>query len=230
MFDRLRVICFDLDDTFWDVGSVLLRAESRVQGFLEQRYPRLAARHSRESFMAARLALARAEPGMAHDLTWLRTETMRLLALEAGCPEAVGREAFEVFIAARNEVQVFDDVRPALRRLARRYRLATFSNGNADLARIGLANEFVLSLNSEQVGFAKPHVNAYASVAARLGVATAEMAYVGDDPGNDIEGARAAGCRTVWVNRRAHRWPDTHAPADLEVAELGALAEFAERR
>ena len=119
MLDGLKVLCFDLDDTFWDIRRVLERAEQRVAHFLGERYPKLA-RHSRSDLLAARMALAREMPERAHDLTWLRTETLRRLAVDDGYPDHVGAEAFDVFIAARNEVELFPDVRPALERLAAR--------------------------------------------------------------------------------------------------------------
>ncbi|MCU0758761.1 MAG: HAD-IA family hydrolase [Steroidobacteraceae bacterium] len=222
MLDGLQALCFDLDDTFWDVRRVLERAEQRVAGFLAAHYPRLA-RHSRAELMAARMALAREVPVRAHDLTWLRTETLRRLAVDAGYPGAVGEQAFEVFIAARNEVDLFPDVRPALDRLAAHYTLATFSNGNADLGRIGLAPLFAVTLNAERVGVAKPHPGAFAAVARELGCEPGRMLYVGDDPQADVAGARAAGLRTAWINRHGAAWPDAHAPADLEIVDLHQL-------
>ena len=223
MLHDLQVLCFDLDDTFWDVRPVLDRAEQRVGEFLERRYPRLARNYTRADFFTARMRLAAAEPGKAHDLTWLRTETMRRLAVEAGYADAVGVEAFEVFIAARNEVELFPDVRPALERFAARFRLATLSNGNADLESIGLAPLFAVMLNAERLGIAKPHPRAFAALARELGCAPRQMLYVGDDPQADVIGARAAGLRTAWVNRRGAAWPDVGPRADLEIASFGDL-------
>jgi len=227
MLDGLKVLCFDLDDTFWDIRRVLERAEQRVAHFLGERYPKLA-RHSRSDLLAARMALAREMPERAHDLTWLRTETLRRLAVDDGYPDHVGAEAFDVFIAARNEVELFPDVRPALERLAARYTLATFSNGNADLDRIGLAPMFSVSLNAERVGVAKPHPEAFAAVVRELDCAPAEMLYVGDDPQADVAGARGAGLRTAWINRHGAPWPGAHDPADLEITDLHHLEALLE--
>jgi putative hydrolase of the HAD superfamily len=49
------------------------------------------------------------------------------------------------------------------------------------------------------------------------------MLYVGDDPHADVLGARAAGLRTAWVNRRGLPWPDVGPAAELEVASLEQL-------
>jgi putative hydrolase of the HAD superfamily len=159
-------------------------------------------------------------------MTWLRTEALRRIALRHGHDGAVGEAAFEVFIAARNEVDLFDDVVPALVALGARYPLATFSNGNADLRRIGLHDHFVGMLNAESVGCAKPEAGAFLAAAAALGVAPQEMLYVGDNPHLDVVAARAAGCRAAWVNRTGTPWPAELSPTpDLEVSHLLELSD-----
>lgn len=219
----LRALCFDLDDTLWDVHSVLRRAEQAVAGFLAREYPALSAVHSVETSMAARMELARAEPGRAHDLTWLRTEAMTRLALGVGLPARVGAEAFEVFIAARNDVTLYADVLPALALLRQRLPLATLSNGNADLERIGLAPHFQVMLNAREIGAAKPDPRAFAAVASALQMDPGQIAYVGDDPHADVFGARGAGMQTVWINRNARSWPSEARAADHQIEDLSAL-------
>lgn len=222
---QVRALCFDLDDTFWEVKPVLVRAEARVADFIAARHPGLAPHLTAETVLDTRLALAAEHPTRAHDMTWLRTEALRRIAARHGHDPAIGDAAFEVFIAARNEVELFDDVRPALTALGARYAMATFSNGNADLHRIGIAGHFSGVLNAESVGCAKPHPEAFAAAAAALDVAPHEMLYVGDNPHLDVAGARAAGCRAAWVNRVGAPWPEGLSPgADLEVPDLLALA------
>lgn len=220
-----RAICFDLDDTFWEVQPVLHRAEARVRAFLESEHPALATVLSAEEVFAVRCALTGEFPERAHDMTWLRTEALRRLSAQHGHDPAIGDRAFEVFIAARHEVEFYPDVLEALGHLGGRFRLATFSNGNACVHRIGIGHHFAVTLNAESVGRAKPHPDVYATVADALGVEPSELLHVGDHPENDIRGAAAVGCRTAWVNRRGLSWsPDFGPPPDLEVTDLAALA------
>jgi len=135
-------------------------------------------------------------------------------------------QAFEVFIAARNEVEIFADVTPGLAQLQQRYALASLSNGNADLARIGLGHLFAVSLSARQIGAAKPQRRCFERLAQELALAAGQIAYVGDDPELDVAAARAAGCRTVWMNRRARQWPAGLAPADLVVSDCVELANL----
>jgi FMN phosphatase YigB (HAD superfamily) len=113
-----------------------------------------------------------------------------------------------------------------LERLRTRYLLATFSNGNADLARVGLAEFFVVSLNARQIGVGKPHPRCFERIAEELRVCLHEIVYVGDDPILDVEASRAAGLRSAWVNRFDQQWPATLAPADITVGNCTQLAEL----
>lgn len=225
MLQGVRAIAFDLDNTLWDVEPVLLRAEAILAGWLKQNCPRIAQQLSTEDMRLARAALARREPHNAHDMSYLRLTALQEHAREHGYDEQLAHAAFEVFLAARNEVEVFCDVAPALERLGTRYALASLSNGNADLARIGLDGLFSVTLNAQQLGAAKPERRCFEQLAACLDLPPAAIAYVGDDPQLDVAASRAAGCATVWVNRRALPWPADLAAADLIVRDLHELAD-----
>src|SRR6266853_4481527 len=114
MRSDVRALAFDLDNTLWDVEPVLARAEARLYGWLQQHCPRLAAQVSLEQMRRSREQLARDEPARAHDVSWLRITALAGHAREHGYDEAIAHEAFAVFIAARNEVELFADVLPAL--------------------------------------------------------------------------------------------------------------------
>ncbi len=222
MLSDVRAIAFDLDNTLWDVEPVLERAEQRLLAWLEQHCPRMPL--SRAQMRAAREQLARREPHKAHDVSYLRVTALAAHARAHGYDERLAAQAFEVFLAARNEVDVFPDVAPALARLGQRYALASLSNGNADLSRIGLEHAFAVSLNARQIGAAKPERRCFERLAQELLLPAAAIAYVGDDPELDVTAARAAGLRTVWMNRRALAWPPQLAPPDLAVSDCAQLA------
>ncbi|MFZ9993554.1 MAG: HAD family hydrolase [Steroidobacteraceae bacterium] len=223
----VRVLCFDLDDTFWWVEPVLHRAEARMMEFLREAHPQFAAGMSPERVLQRRRQIAAREPAHAHNMTWLRIEALRELAREHAAPESLAEAAFEHFIAGRHEVEIFEDVAPALTALGEHYQLATFSNGNADIHRIGLGEHFQVSLNAESVGHAKPKAAAFHAVAEAMQISPAEMLYVGDDPINDIDGPRRAGCHAAWVNRRGLSWPATLGSApQWQVSDLRELARL----
>lgn len=225
MLNDVRAVAFDLDNTLWDVEPVLARAEARLLEWLHLHCPRIPEQVSLADMRAAREELARAEPHNAHDVTYLRLTALERHARDCGYGADLAARAFEVFLAARCEVEVLPDVRPALARLKRSFTLASLSNGNADLGRIGLEDAFALSLNARQIGAGKPDRRSFEHLARALGVAAHQILYVGDDPWLDVEASRAAGCRSAWMNRRASPWPAGLAPAELTVRDCGELAE-----
>ena len=228
MLGAVRAVAFDLDNTLWDVAPVLQRAEARLFSWLGAHCPRITAQVSIEDMRRAREALALREPQQAHDFTYLRIAALEAHAREHGYDPGIAQQAFEVFLAARCEVELYPDVAPALARLKSRYRLASLSNGNADLARIGLHATFAVSLNAREIGAAKPSGRCFEQLAHALGLAPAQILYVGDDPELDVAAARSAGLPSAWVNRGAAPWPAHLAPADLVVPDCLQLATLLE--
>ena len=76
----IRAICFDLDNTLWDVVPVLERAERILTEWLRLRYPRIPQRFDAAAILEVRASLLREQPWQSHDLTWLRRETLARLA------------------------------------------------------------------------------------------------------------------------------------------------------
>lgn len=54
---RIRAICFDLDNTLWDVEPVLARAERILTDWLEARYPKIPQRFSAREMQQVRAQL-----------------------------------------------------------------------------------------------------------------------------------------------------------------------------
>jgi 2-haloalkanoic acid dehalogenase type II len=219
----VSAICFDLDNTLWDVEPVLMRAERILTDWLKLRYPRIPERFSTNDIVEMRASLLREQPQQAHDLSWLRRETIARLGEAVGYEREMAHEAFALWHAARNQLEPFADVVPALETLKRRYRLATLSNGNADLAKIGLAHHFEVTLSAGALGCAKPDARAYARLADVLTLKPAEILFVGDEPHADVVGPRTAGMQTVWVNRGGVVWPDALPAADACITGLDGL-------
>lgn len=220
----IRAITLDLDDTLWPIGPTIDRAEDVLGQWLREHAPATAARFDRAATQALRAEVARLAPRQAHDLSAMRRETIRRMLAAAGDDEALAEPAFEAYFAARQQVALFEDSLPALRRLAARWPLLAVTNGNADLARIGLAAWFVGTVNAQQVGIGKPDARIFRAAARRLGLEPAALLHVGDDPRLDAQAALDAGLQAAWVTRddpiepasAPHCWrgPDLLALAD----------------
>lgn len=225
----LRAVSLDLDNTLWDTPPVLLRAEAALGQWLRQHAPRIAARFSTAEFRQLRAALASAEPDRAHDMSWLRTETLRRAATVAGYPAAIADRAFEEFLRERNSIERFGEVDAALERLARRVPLFAVTNGNACVNRVGIGRFFTGAVDAAGAGVAKPDPRIFARLIELAALPAAQILHVGDDAIADVAGAQRAGLGTVWMNRAGAEWPAELPRADHEVADLDALAALVER-
>lgn len=223
----IRAICFDLDNTLWDVWPVIMRAEREMYAFLAERYPKTVANLTVEALREVRNEVALEFPEMQHDFTFLRKESLRKLAQLHAYPDCLVDEAFDVFIQARNEVTLYDEVLPALEALRERFRLFTASNGNADLKKIGIAHFFERSVAARDVGALKPDPAIFHKAIEGTGLAVEEVAYVGDDPLMDVVGARRAGMQPIWINRTGADWPHDIEPPPHAIGSLTELVELA---
>jgi FMN hydrolase / 5-amino-6-(5-phospho-D-ribitylamino)uracil phosphatase len=218
-----RVISLDLDDTLWPVTPVIAAAEKTLLAWMQARYPQAAHGHSVDSMRELRARIAAQFPEQSHNLTFLRRRALAEQFVAAGYAESLSDEALEVFLAARNRVECYPDVRPALMRLRAGYRLFALSNGNADLKRCGIGDLFDGHITAIAAGAAKPDARIFSALRRMAGVSAAEVLHIGDDPLADVVGATRAGMQAVWLNRESRPWPDAFAPPVRTVSTLAEI-------
>ncbi|MDD3518834.1 MAG: HAD family hydrolase [Chromatiales bacterium] len=227
----VRAITFDLDDTLWDLGPTIRRAELRFHAWLTEHFPRIAERYAFETLLASRKAWLETHPELHHDMTGMRRRWMAYLAHESGYdPADLVEPGFDVFWDVRNQVELFDDALETLETLKTHYRVGAVTNGNADVHRIGIGHLFDFVVTARRIGYAKPHPNIFVAALDEAGVGAEDAVHIGDDPHRDVAGAAAVGMRTVWVNLLDANWPVELPRADVEVRSLSelpkVLAEF----
>jgi putative hydrolase of the HAD superfamily len=213
----IRLLTFDLDDTLWELGPVLHRAETVLHDWLHLHVPALTARFSADQLRAQRLALMQADPDRAHRISALRigTLTSALLATGSDRDEAtrLAAAAFAVFLDARHEVQLFEAVETVLEQLGQSHRLGAITNGNADVRRLAVGRHFDFIVHSELLARAKPHPEPFLEALARGNCSAAECIHVGDHIDHDIRAAQRLGIATIWVNRHGATWPGGEPPS-----------------
>ena len=91
-----------------------------------------------------------------------------------------------------------------------------------DLVEAGIAEYIDVVLTSVDVGARKPDPRGFVELARRLGVASEAMLFVGNEP-KDVAGARAAGSRTVLIDRTGTRpaWGQ-----DITLTDLNGLVRL----
>lgn len=223
---RIKAITLDLDDTLWPIWPIIARAERVLLDWLTLHAPQAAAMMaSPQALRAVREDMHRLRPDLAHDLSALRRESIRLVLARAGEDPAKAEPAFEVFFAERQRVEFFADALPALERLRARYPLVAVSNGNADIHRVGLGGYFQAGLSARELGIAKPDPRIFHAAAKAAGVPADQVLHVGDDAHLDGVGGLQAGMQVAWVNRGNHPWEHHPLQPHITVADLTALCD-----
>ena len=223
---KITLITFDLDNTLWDVETVIRGAERALQGWLADHAPRVREEHDTDAMMAIRQKLVADEPGLAHNLSELRRRSIETALNRSGYSdaEAMSWTAFELFIHHRHQVDYYPQALQTLANLAERYALVALSNGNADIERLGLSHLFKESFSAAKVGRSKPAPDMFHAALEWAGAEPAAAVHVGDHPRDDIAAADAVGMHTVWVPHHSHDH-DRHGAPERVSATASSLAD-----
>jgi 2-haloacid dehalogenase len=133
-------------------------------------------------------------------------------------------------VGAIERLDPFPDVVAALAATKRHgLRLAVLSNGDPDMLDAGVrhsgtADLFDRVISVAEAGAFKPHHATYATAARLLALRPEQVLFVADHA-FDCVGAKAAGMRTAFVDRRRRPFGNTTYPPDLVVADFAELAE-----
>lgn len=223
---KIRAITLDLDDTLWPIWPTIERAEKALHDWLTEHAPMAAALFSSPAALREiRDYMAASRPELKHDMSALRRESIRLALYRAGDNPLLAEPAFEVFFAERQRVTLFEDALPALEHLASRFPLVSLSNGNSDLARMGLGHLFRASITAREFGVGKPDPRIFHAAAGAVDVTPEHVLHVGDDPTLDALGALNAGMQAAWLNRAEAMWPHELEP-QLTLSTLTELCDL----
>lgn len=137
------------------------------------------------------------------------------------------QEEVKSLVAEIERLQPFADVVDALKRVKRTRRLVILSNGDPDMLEaisphLGIAFDRMISV--AEAGTFKPHAAAYRKAAELLAARPAEILFVANHA-FDCVGAKAAGMRAAFVDRRRRPFGDWPWQPDLVVEDFKALAD-----
>jgi len=227
----VRAITLDLDDTLWPFPPIGERIERVLHAWFERHAPRTAAQFPIPAMRRLRERVMERYPLQSHDASWLRRKGIEIALEESGGDPALADAAYAAFFAERNRVDFYADARDALARIAGRLPVCALSNGNADLAAIGIERHFAHCITAREFGCGKPDAAIFLHACERLGFAPHEVLHVGDDIEADIAGAHRAGLMTCWLHRddareRHPAWPRREFVPTLTFPTLAALADW----
>ncbi len=137
----------------------------------------------------------------------------------------------QAFLDAGVQAECFAGVPEAVAVVRDLVRVALLSNtqtfGLELLDRLGISQRVRTKVLSAEIGALKPEPAAFETVQRKLGMFPGNLAMVGDNWTDDVEGALTAGWTAIWVNRDAKPRPAHHPEAPVyEVRNLNRLPEL----
>ena len=221
---EIKCIAFDLDNTLWECNPIIIKAEQFFYDWLKITCPQITNKLSDTKLVAHRMEYMNARPELHHNLTELRKNWMRQIAIEFGdikTSDKITFEAefveagFQVFWQHRNNVVFYDGAIPMLEGLAKEYSLGVITNGNADVNYIGIGKFFDFTMSSEKAGIAKPHADIFHQAMQLSEHEIENTVYIGDDPKCDVLGPQNIGMRAIWYNPKLKPWPGGKTPTAI---------------
>jgi 2-haloacid dehalogenase len=122
----------------------------------------------------------------------------------------------------------FPEVPEALARLQTRYRLVVLSNGDPDMLEAAKAFHqipFDRVISVAEAHSFKPHVATYTKAAELIGLAPDQILFVANHA-FDCIGAKSAGMRTAFIDRRSRPFGITPHQPDILVPSMNELADL----
>lgn len=229
MSQTIKLLSFDLDDTLWPCFPVVQRAEKLLYQWLSENVPAITQVYDLNQLCEQRKSLCIKHPELKHDLTRIRIKLFELLMEEFDLNDAWIQPAFDVFYEARQQVTLFDDVQPILDDLLTRYQLISLTNGNASTVKTGVDHWFDFSLNSSTIGKLKSEPDIYWQAQRQANIDAQQMLHIGDDPLQDVAGAKSAGSKAIWLNRQKKSWPLKDCQPDAVISNLHELPQALDR-
>lgn len=245
MFEQVRAIFFDLDDTlcgYWTAANVALRRafEAHVE---HGRTPDQMIQHWAEEFrtFGSEISGTAWYAQYCRNGETTRTELMRRtlerigifdrqLALDIGMTYAVERQAALI---------LFDEVIHVLDALHGRYKLGLITNGPADVQReeiekLGVGHYFDPILIEGEMLMGKPNPAVMRRGQELMACTADEILMVGNSYRHDLQPAIRAGWRSAWVRRatdvpmssrtgKPEELPEGSPEPDLTITSLAEL-------
>ncbi|KOG34639.1 HAD family hydrolase [Streptomyces resistomycificus] len=202
----IRAVVWDVDDTLFDYSAAdragmrgHLTAEGLLDGYesLEQAIVRW-----REITDAQWARFSAGE----NTFQGQRRDRVRVFLGEE-LSDAEADAWFERYIAHYETAwALFPDVLPVLDALATTHRHAVLSNSSIrvqdrKLRVLGVHDRFEAILCAAELGVSKPEAAAFLAACEALSLPPHQVAYVGDHPEIDGQGAADAGLLSVWIDR-----------------------------
>lgn len=131
-------------------------------------------------------------------------------------------------VAEIEKLECFPEVPEALAKLQSRYQLVVLSNGDPDMLETAKQYHkvpFDRVISVAEANSFKPHVATYTKAAELIGLEMEQVLFVANHA-FDVIGAKAAGMKTAFINRRERPFERTPYQPDITVRTMQDLADL----
>ena len=229
---RIQLITLDLDNTLWDVDSIIVKAEQNMVQWLRDHVPDSLQYYVGDTLNDIRQQVFTEHQKQSHDLSFMRTQVLFEVIRRTGMQDKeayrYAQQAFDVFFEGRNQVVFFPGALDMLEDLSRRFRIYALTNGNANIEKAGLGDFLAGAYSSADVGVKKPHPDMFQAPLSELELHPTQAVHVGDHLVDDIHGANAVGMHTIWVNLTDQQRTHADSEPTHEVDNLAAVVHAVE--
>ncbi len=154
----IAAMTFDLDDTLYDNRPVIERLEREVLAWLATQHPATQVM-SHSDWSQLKRDVAASSPPLRSDVTQLRHQQLTEAFLRLGYDVAAAQQAADEGVAValywRSQLVVPSETHRVMRLLADKLPLVAITNGNVDVAAIGLQGYFQAVLKAGPDGVAR---------------------------------------------------------------------------
>ena len=206
---NIKAVGFDLFNTLISMETIALKdAMGRLTTSLKEKGLDVAhesfVRDYREAVLQF-LQQTKRDGKESHNRFWI-TAALAKQGLEVSPEDPQISAAVEKYFSAFVQyTKLIPGTKKMLGILQKRYRIGLLSNfthppaARNIMSELGLTPFFEVVLISGDLGYRKPHGSVFEELIDQLGVQRDEIAFVGDDPDADIEGATRSGLKPIWT-------------------------------
>jgi len=222
----IKLLTFDLDNTLWDIDPVIIAAEQAMRQWIAEHVPEAVAQLEMDLLKQTYKQVLEQHPEVAHHPTNFRKRLLYQMFTQASLSHdhahEMSAQAFAVFYRGRNQITLYHQAEAILAQLSARFPLVALTNGNADLAMIGIDRFFVAHFSAETEGQPKPHRAMFERALQHCKVAAHEAIHIGDHPREDVTAAAGLGFHTIWFNQNGTAPADQCQPS-RQIQQLSEL-------
>jgi putative hydrolase of the HAD superfamily len=197
----IKAISFDLDDTLYANGPIMLLAEKKMQQYFIEHFSKSLTLKFWQPFRAQAI---KANPMIGHDVIALRIESYFLGFCSLGFSKSQASEhaqqAMAYFSFVRSDFSLPEHIHQLLAQLKQRFSLVAITNGNVDTKAIGINHYFSDIYHAVDGIKQKPHSEMFDHACQQLSISNNQLLHVGDCGRADIQGAINAGCQAAWLD------------------------------